>query len=142
MIERQFMSRETIMTILAGKIIPQKDIEPGERRTPDRRDIFFQGNNAGKANALRGRADLHIIFAQNRDTIEKNRLHTVLPRPERQRKIGQRPEICVQNECRTLDTAIRQDAYPLQEARWISLAFGPLIITPWKMRRRELLRVL
>src|SRR3546814_16141684 len=47
------------------------------------------------------RMDAAVVFREYRNAVEEDRLHRVLPGPQRQREIAERPEIGVQHQRRT-----------------------------------------
>src|SRR5258705_1700 len=93
---------EVIMrvAVLADEAVAQEDVEPGEGGVRGRLDERLQRHHARKLD-LEGRATHRaVVVLDNVDAIEKHRLDRVLPRPERQRGITQRPEVRVPHQYR------------------------------------------
>ena len=107
-VERQVVRRAPVAAVLADERIAQEHVEPGERRPPRRRDVVLQRDHARQPHGHRRRAHLGLVFRQHRDPVEEHRLHRVLPGPQRQREIRQRPEIRVQHQRRIELATVRQ----------------------------------
>jgi len=97
-VEGQFLGRAALGTVLAFEAVAQEDVEAGEGRAARCRDVSLQRDHAGQPHGHAGRVDLGLVFRQDRDPVEEHGLHRILPRPDRQGKIGQRPEVRVQDE--------------------------------------------
>jgi len=63
----------------ALKAVAQEQVEPGEGRCPVLRDEIFQRYNAGNRHFETDRANMLLIFIDNIDPVEKDRLDRVLP---------------------------------------------------------------
>src|SRR6266850_4342718 len=93
------------VAVLAHEAVAQEDVEPGEGGVRGRPDERLERDHARKLD-LEGRtAHRAVVMLDDIDAIEKHRLDRVLPRPERQRVVTQRPEIRVQHQYRP--TALR-----------------------------------
>src|SRR6476659_4168538 len=93
------------VAVLADEAVAHEDVEPGKGGMRGWLDERLQRHHAWKLD-LEGRAAHRaVVMLDDVDAIEKHRLDRVLPRPERQRVITQRPEIRVQHQYRP--TALR-----------------------------------
>ena len=93
------------VAILADETIAQEDVEPGESGMRGRLDERLQRHHARKLDLEARAVHRAVVVLDDVDAIEKHRLDRVLPRPERQRVVTQRPEIRVQHQYRP--TALR-----------------------------------
>ena len=106
-IEGQVRRRIPVAAILAEKPSRRNTlnrVKAGRRAagcSPSARSRWG-GASKGWANGPRAR------IRQDRDPVEENRLDRVLPGPERQREIGQRPKIRVQDQRGKMLSAVRQ----------------------------------
>ncbi len=100
-IESQVRRWFTAAAILARESIAQKDVEPRKGRKPRRRDVLPQRDHAGQAHFEIGRMNGSLVFGQNIDALEKNRLDRILPGPQRQRKIAKRTIVRIQDKSGT-----------------------------------------
>src|SRR6266700_4572039 len=91
--------------VLANEAVTQEHIEPGEGGMRGRLDEGFQRHHARQLNLERGAAHRAVVVFDDVDAVEEHRLDRVLPRPERQRVITQRPEVRIQHQYRP--TALR-----------------------------------
>src|SRR6202165_3048337 len=91
--------------ILADEAVAQEHVEPGEGGVCGWLDEGFQRHHARQLNLERGAAHRAVIVLDDVDAFEKHRLDRVLPRPERQRIITERPEVRIQHQYRP--TALR-----------------------------------
>src|ERR1700724_3387788 len=91
--------------ILAGETVAQEHVEPGKGGMRGRLDEGFQRHHARQLNLERGAAHRAVVVLDDINAIEKHRLDRVLPRPEGQRIITQRPEVRIQYQYRP--TALR-----------------------------------
>src|SRR6266850_562402 len=91
--------------VLADKAITQEHVEPGEGGMRGRLDEGFQRHHARQLNLERGAAYRAVVMLDDVDAVEEHRLDRVLPRPERQRIITERPEVRIQHQYRP--TALR-----------------------------------
>src|SRR5258706_5584615 len=91
--------------VRADEAVAQELVEPGEGGMRGRLDEAFQRHHARQLDLERGAAHGAVIVLDDVDAIEKPRLDRVLPRPERQRIITQRPEVRIQHQNRP--TALR-----------------------------------
>src|SRR5882672_3209160 len=91
--------------VLADKAITQEHVEPGEGGMRGRLDEGFQRHHARQLNLERGAAHRAVVMLDDVDAVEEHRLDRVLPRPERQRIITERPEVRIQHQYRP--TALR-----------------------------------
>ncbi len=97
-IERQVAMRRA--AILAGEAIAQEQVEAREGRELRRPHILLERDHRGQLDRLRRAAHLALIMRDDVDAIEEHRLHRRLPRPDRERIIGKRRVIGVQDERR------------------------------------------
>src|SRR6478752_3148889 len=102
MIEGQVVMR---VAVLADEAVAQEDVEPGEGGMGGRLDEGFQRHHARELDLEARAAYRAVVMLDDIDAVEEYRLDRVLPRPERQRVITQRPEIRVQHQYRP--TALR-----------------------------------
>src|SRR6185312_8032166 len=93
------------VAVLADKAVAQEDVEPGEGRMRGRFDERLQRDHARKLDLEARAVHRAVVVLDNVDAIEKHRLDRVLPRPESQRVVTQRPEIRIQHQYRP--TALR-----------------------------------
>ncbi|MET3161327.1 hypothetical protein ABIF34_008352 [Bradyrhizobium japonicum] len=91
--------------ILAGETIAQEDVEPGEGGVGGRLDEGFERDHARQLHFQRGTSDRLIVMRDDVDAVEEHRLDRVLPRPQRQWVVTQRPEVRIQHQHRP--TALR-----------------------------------
>ena len=98
MVEGQVAVRSAI---LAGEAVAQEQVEAGEGRELRRLHELLERDDRGQLD-LGGRA-AHLAFVMGDDIhpVEEHGLHGGLPRPDRQRIIGQRRIIGVQHKSRT-----------------------------------------
>src|SRR5450631_831563 len=92
-------------TILADEAVAQEYVEPGEGGMRGRPDEGFQRHHARQLNLERRAAHRAVVVLNDIDAVEEHRLDRVLPRPERQRVITERPEVRIQHQYRP--TALR-----------------------------------
>ena len=71
--------------ILAFKVITQEHVKPRKCRVHGRLDVFLEADNTWNPHGKRGRVHLGIIFCNDVDPVEEDRLDRILPRPERKR---------------------------------------------------------
>src|SRR6185312_6037193 len=93
------------VAVLADEAVAQEDVEPGEGRMRGRLDERFQRHHAWKLDLETRAVHRAVVMLDNVDAIETHRLDRLLPRPERQRVVTQRPEIRIQHQYRP--TALR-----------------------------------
>src|SRR5207247_2562033 len=79
--------------------------EPGEGGVGGRLDEGFERNNAGEPDFETRTSYRAVVVLHDIDAVEEHRLDRVLPRPERQRVVTQRPEVRIQHQYRP--TALR-----------------------------------
>ena len=96
-IEGQIVLRTAI---LAMKPVAQEHVEPRERRMRGRLHERLQRHHAGKLDFKGGAAHRAVVMFDDVDAVEEHRLHRVLPGPQRQRIVTQRPKIGVENQNR------------------------------------------
>jgi len=96
-VEGQFLAAAAI---LALKAVAQENVEAGEGRVARGLDIGLQADDARQPHREAGRGHGLIILGDDVDTVEEHGLDRVLPGPERQGVITQRPVVGVQNERR------------------------------------------
>src|SRR5215212_9710772 len=87
--------------ILAGETITEEDVEAGEGRVSRGFDVIFERNDGGKTHLEARTSDRLVVLGDNVDPIKEHRLDGVLPTPDRQGIIAQRPIIGVQHQSRT-----------------------------------------
>jgi hypothetical protein len=101
-----------VSAILAAEAVAQEDVEAGEGRVTGRFNVGFEGYDRGEAD-LEGRTshDL-VVFRHNVDPVQEHRLDRILPTPDGQGIIAQRPVIGIENEGRAgLRSHNRLDVY-------------------------------
>lgn len=99
MIEGELMGREAGAAILARKIVAHEDVEPRKGRALDgHRLVLLETNNTRQGKYHAGTPDSYIVCSHNRNPIQKNGLDDILPRPQRERHIGQWGEVCVEHK--------------------------------------------
>src|SRR6202000_1808285 len=96
-IEGQIVARQAI---LADETVAQENVEPGERGMRARLDEGLQGYDAWELDFEGGAAYRAVVIFDDVDPVEEYRLDRVLPRPEGQRIIAQRPEVRIQHQHR------------------------------------------
>jgi len=69
-------------TILTGKAIAQKQVEPGKIGVNSGRNIFFEGNNARQPDFSSGRMNHPVIFLNHGDPVKVDCLDHILPAPQ------------------------------------------------------------
>ena len=80
-----------LAAILAGEAVAQEHVEPGEGGKAGRLDIALERHDRGQPH-LEGRAaHQRVVFREDVDAVEEHRLDRVLPAPDRQRIVAQRP---------------------------------------------------
>src|SRR3979409_2495920 len=96
------VEREIVIgrAILADEAVAQEHVEPGEGRMRGRLDEGFQRNHARQLDLEGGAAHGAVVVLDDVDAVEKHGLDRVLPRPERQWVITERPEVRVQHQYR------------------------------------------
>src|SRR6202011_4049482 len=87
-------------TILADEAVAQEHVEPGEGGMRGRLDEGFQRHHARQLDLERRAAHRAVVVLNDIDAVEEHRLDRVLPRPERQWVITERPEIRIQHQYR------------------------------------------
>src|ERR1700730_10660732 len=87
-------------TILADEAVAQEDVEPGKGRMRGRPDEGFQRHHARQLDLERGAAHRTVVVLDDIDALEESPFDRVLPRPERQRIVTERPEIRIQHQYR------------------------------------------
>ncbi len=81
MIEGQVVGRMIVAAVLAGELVAQEYVEPGEGGAIGDGNILLQRNDGRQVERPAGRMDLAIIFRQYVHAVEKHRLDGVLPGP-------------------------------------------------------------
>src|SRR5512137_2774147 len=87
-----------IAAVLTGKAVTQKDVEPGEGWMSRR---FYEGLERDHARQLHfegGAVNRAVVIGDDIHAFEENRLDRVLPGPQRQWVIAQRPKIRVEHQ--------------------------------------------
>ena len=103
MIERQFLM---FSAILAGEAIAQEDVEPRERRLTGRPHILLERHDRGQTHLEARAFDGLVVFRDDVHAVKKHRLDCVLPAPQRERIVAQRPVVGVEHE---RGTRLRRD---------------------------------
>src|SRR6266853_1062010 len=101
-IERQIVGREVVAAILADEAVAQEHVESREGRTPRRRNVFLERDDAGQPHLEGGAAHDAVVKRDDVDPVEAYRLDRLLPRPQRQGEVAQRTEIRVEHQRRTV----------------------------------------
>src|SRR4029079_2569984 len=86
--------------VLADEAVAQEDVEPGEGGMRGRLDERLQRHHARELDLEARAADRAVVLLDDVDAVEEHRLDRVLPRPERQRVVTQRPEVRIQHQYR------------------------------------------
>ena len=101
--------------VLAGEGVAQEQVEPREGRRAVLRDIALQRHHAGHGH-LEGRRAHHVVVGgDHAHAVEEHRLDHLLPRPQRQRVVGQGPVVGVEHQRRPAGGRTRGD---LQGHAW------------------------
>ena len=79
-------------------MIAQENIEPGECRMLRWRYIVLERDNAWQLKADRWRVHLTLVYRDDVHSVHKDRFDRILPRPQGQREIAQRPVVGVKDE--------------------------------------------
>ncbi len=95
MVEGQVTPRSAI---LAAEFVPQEKIEAREGHALLGSYILFQDHDRGDAYGASLASHDLVILGHDHHPVEKGRLDRLLPGPERQRIVGERPEIRVQHQ--------------------------------------------
>src|SRR3546814_14005288 len=85
MVEGQRLRMEAVAARLAAESVAQEHVEPREGRPLRRRHVFLQRNDARQPELAARRMDAAVVFREYRNAVEEDRLHRVLPGPQRQR---------------------------------------------------------
>src|SRR5271168_2000119 len=96
-IEGEIVGRRAV---LADEAVAQEHVEPGEGGMRGRLDEGFQRHHARQLNFERRAAHRAVVMFDDIDAVKEHRLDRVLPRPQRQWVIAQRPEVRVQYQYR------------------------------------------
>jgi hypothetical protein len=91
-----------IAAVLAGELVTQEQVEAGEGGGPRGLHVFLEHDDRGDPERDRGRVDKRVVLGNHHDPFEHGGLHRLLPRPERQRQVGERPEVGVEHEGRVV----------------------------------------
>src|SRR5207249_7300011 len=91
--------------VLANEAVAEEDVEAGEGGVGGRLDEGFERNDAGQPDLETRTSYRPVVMLHDVDAVEEHRLDRVLPRPERQRVVTQRPEVRIQHQYRP--TALR-----------------------------------
>jgi hypothetical protein len=95
MVEGQFGGGAAI---LAGKAVAKEDVEAGEGRLAVLIDIVLQRDDAGQDHFHRRAADDLVIGRYDINAVLIDRLDRFLPRPDRERIVGERTKVGVQHQ--------------------------------------------
>ena len=122
MVERQVVVGAAI---LAREPVAQEHVEPREGRVAGRLDVALQRHDRGQLHRERGAAHRHLVFGDDVHPLQENRLDRILPGPQRQGVVAERPVIRIEDQCRIgprRDGNIHGDSrIPLSD-EWVSLA--------------------
>ena len=88
--------------VLAGELVAQEQVEAGEGAAPRRLLVGLEHHHRGDAERHRGRMHQGLVLRHHRHPVEHRGLHRLLPRPERQGQVGERPEVGVQDQRRVI----------------------------------------
>ena len=99
MIKGQILWRSAI---LALKLVAQEQVESRKGWMCRGLHILFQGNNGGQAQPCRGASNFPLIMGNDIHTLQKHSFDGRLPRPKRERVIGKRRVIGVEDQRRTI----------------------------------------
>ncbi|MNL39712.1 hypothetical protein D3C87_1620040 [compost metagenome] len=124
-IEGQFVIRAAI---LAFELVAQEHVEPRKGRVTGRLHIGLEADDARQLHREAGRADRMVVFGDDVDTVKEDRLDRVLPGPQRQGIVTQRPVVSVQHERRQgLRGDCNRQVTLLPDSASISSILGPLL---------------
>lgn len=101
-IEGQILGGKPNAAILAAKPVTQENIIPGEYGSAISKNKLFQRDDRRQSHFQPRRPDNPVITGNNAHPLQKDRLDGVLPRPQRQREITQRPKIGIEDQRRTM----------------------------------------
>ena len=86
--------------VLAGEGVAQEEVEAGEGGRAVLRDVALQRHHAGHRHLERRRTHHVVVGRDHAHAVEEHRLDHLLPRPQGQRIIRQRPIVGVEHERR------------------------------------------
>ena len=98
MIKGQIFSTKAIATVLTREAVTKEYVEARERWLSLQGYVFPERDNTRKLHREAWRVHLVFVFRDHIDPVHKHSLHRVLPRPDRERKIAQRPKIRVEDQ--------------------------------------------
>lgn len=101
-VEGQLVRREGTTAILTGEMIAQKNIKAREGGPMIGRHVLLQRDDARQSDHELRRANDPVVFGNDVHAIHENRLHRLLPGPERKRKVAERTKVGVQHQGRTM----------------------------------------
>ena len=96
-IEGQVLARAAI---LAGEAVAQEHVEPREGRVARRLDIGLERHHRGQLHREGRAVHRRLVFRDDVHAVEEHRLDGVLPRPQRQRIVAERPVIGIEDQRR------------------------------------------
>ena len=89
-----------VPTVLAAEAVAQEHVKPGERGIERRLHVGLEGHHGGQPH-LEGRAAHEaLVLGDDIHPIQEDGLDRLLPAPQRQRVIAQRPKIGIQHKRR------------------------------------------
>src|SRR4051812_12001705 len=112
MVEGQLMRRVGLAAILATEAVPQEDVESREGGAARGGNIFLERYDARQAHFEAWAAHHLFIFRDDVDAVEEHCLDHFLPRPQREREVGERTKIRVEHQCRTIIQGHRAPTSP------------------------------
>src|SRR5208283_1487494 len=122
MVERKLLA---LPTVLAGEAVAQENVEPGESGEARRLHVALQRHDRGQPHLERGAPDQRVVFGEDVDPIEEHRLDRVLPAPDRQGIVAQRPKVRIQHESRAVAGRQRLNMNSHENAPYLHMATKP-----------------
>ena len=89
-----------VAAILALEAVAEEHVEPGEGRVPRRLHIGLERHHRGQRHREGGAVHHRLVFGDDVHPLEEDRLDGVLPRPQRQRIVAERPVVGIEDERR------------------------------------------
>ena len=89
-----------VAAVLAGELVAQEEVEAGEGGGARGLHVVLEHDHRGYSELDRRRVHQRVVFGHDHHPVEDRRLDRLLPRPERQRQVGERAEVGVQDQRR------------------------------------------
>src|ERR1700688_873729 len=117
MIEGEILA---VAAILAGEAVAQEYVEPGEGRVSRGLHESLERHHARQLDFQAGAAHRAVVIGDDIYAVEEHRLDRVLPGPQRQGVIAQRPEVRVEHKRRkTTGRYVHVQARLLVTSLWL-----------------------